>query len=80
MLGYLPAYIVQCHGSMAVLFMHEQFPNFVFASYWLLSFIAENITMDLAAFNADGNLSNANRRGWIRRFCDLVQTYSDAKQ
>lgn len=84
--GYLAAWFAQFAGCIAIAIINNQFISAVFGSCWLFIFITEDMTNDVFAFNVaaaekairehehehDGELR--------RRFCDLVQVYSDAKQ
>ena len=49
--------------------------SIIFGSCWLFIFIAEDIAKDLANFNSN-ETTNEN----LKRFCDVVQMYSDAKE
>lgn len=56
------------------------FVNTVFGACWLFIHIAEDITKELSAFNNDIETSKENRVELSKRFCDLIQVYSDANQ
>lgn len=76
---YLLAWLSQCSGGVAGVFVLAQFLNLVLGSCGLLIFIAEDITTkELAAFNT--SKSDGNRAGSTKRFCGMVQIFSDAKQ
>lgn len=79
--GYLMAWFAQCAGALTGGSIYTQFPNLVFGTCWLFIFIAEDITMEVDAFNVDVKRSlGRNRAKLTKRFCDMVQLYWDAKQ
>lgn len=78
--GYLMAWFAQCAGALTGGSIYTQFPNLVFGTCWLFIFIAEDITMEVDAFNVDVKRSlGRNRAKLTKRFCDMVQLYWDAK-
>lgn len=81
-MGYSVAFVAQLAGALLAAIIYIQFTNLIFGSCWLFIFIAEDITEDVAAFNiaSVARKPNGNRAKLTKRFCDLVQTYSDAKQ
>lgn len=79
--GYFVAWLSQCAGTIAGSCANFQFLNLLFGSCWLFMFIAEDITQDVIAFNNMAKTaSNENCTELIKRFCDMVQIYSDVKQ
>lgn len=80
-MGYLWAYIAQLTANFCILLVYVQFLNFFFGSCWLFTFIAEDISTDLDAFNILAqNTSDGERAELLKRFCDIVQIYSHAKK
>lgn len=80
--GYLVASVAQLTGVMAQASFYLQFLSFAFGSCWLFIFIAKDITTDLTAFNTAvaAKTSDGNSAELTKRFCDVVQIYTDAKQ
>lgn len=80
--GYLVAWLLQCVGSTTNGMIYVHFLYLVFGSSWFFIFIADDITMDMAAFNIDAKTetSNENHTELKKRFSDIVQVYLDAKQ
>lgn len=75
------AWVAQCAGGTAIGSILIQFPNLLIGSCRLFTFIAEDITQDVAAFNTIANTASSVDCAELRkRFCDMVQIYSDAKQ
>lgn len=78
--GYLMAALLQCAGCVCVLALLMQFFNLLIGSCWLFVCIARDITKDWAKFNAAVRSTGGNDAKLTKRFCRLVQVYSDAKQ
>lgn len=76
--GYLVAWLSQFAGGASVASIYTQFLNIFIGSCWFFTFTAEDITQDVVAFNI--MQSAATKAELTRRFCDIVQIYSDAKQ
>lgn len=74
--GYLAAFLSQCAGAVAITCAYMHFLNIAIGAVCLFVYIAEDITNDLAAFNTDINTPKPNRAD----FCNVVQTYLNAKQ
>lgn len=55
------------------------FLNLTFGSSLLFMFIADDIKEDLVEFNKDVT-ANRNSGERTKRFCDIVQIHSDAKE
>lgn len=79
-LGYSIAFLSQAAGSLTILVAYIQLVNLIVGSCWIFIVIAGDITKDATAFNKEAHTSNGNRIEMVKRFRDLVQTYSDAKQ
>lgn len=74
------AWLVQSAGATTGS-VYIQFCNFFFGSCWLFIFIAEDITQDVAGFNFIATTSTGQNCGELsKRFRDMVQIHSDAKQ
>lgn len=78
--GYLPVFISQSIGPGVAASADVQFLCLIFGSCWLFIFIAEDIAKDLIAFNIIAKTSNANHSELTKRFCDIVQIFTDAKE
>lgn len=79
--GYLVAYLSDCVGCVSLASAFIQFLNLLIGSCWLFIYIADDITSDLAAFNADIETTEHNRAvELLTRLCDIIRIYSDAKQ
>lgn len=83
--GYLVAWLTQCVEGASIVATDILFLGIVFGSSWLFIVIAEDITYDVIAFN---NLvttlktedNDSDHAELIKRFCDIIQQYMDAKQ
>lgn len=78
-LGYPVAWLSQFVGGCVGYAIAIPFLSLFFDSCWLFIFVAEDITHDLTAFNSD-QAENEMLVERLKRFCDIVQLYSDAKQ
>lgn len=80
--GYLAGSFAQCAGIMSSATVHLQFICVMFGSCWLFIVFAEDIITDVAAFNAAiATETSAGKRAKLtKRFCALLQTYSDVKE
>lgn len=76
------AWFSQSAGAASITCANGQFLNLVFGSCWLFIVIAEDITQDVVEFNivVGTSSANTNHTELMKRFCDMVQTHSDAKQ
>lgn len=75
------AWLAQLLGGVFQACAIVQFLNILFGSCGLFMFIAKDITQDAAGFNfAATETSDENRTELKKRFCDLVQIYSDTKE
>jgi hypothetical protein len=56
--------------------------SLIFASSWLFITIADrDLTQELAAFNTDVEKSDGkDHNELVRRFCNIIKLYSDAKE
>lgn len=77
--GYLVAWFSQFTAFCAAFSISIPNISFFFGSCWLFIFVADDITKDLSTFNA-GKVKNGNRVVKLKRFCDIIQVYTDAKQ
>lgn len=78
--GYLMTSGIQFAATACILAVNVQFFCFFFGSCWLFISIANDITKELTDFNVVVKSSDGNHPKLTKRFCDLVQVYSDAKQ
>lgn len=78
-LGYPLAWIFQLAGGCSTFSMAILFVGFMVGSCWLFTFVADDITEDLKAFNS-AEATNENRVEKLKRFYDIIEIYSDAKQ
>lgn len=78
--GYLMAWLSQLAGGCATYSFCIPILSFIFVSCWLFVFIAADITEDLQAFNNGDKVANENQIEKLKRFCDVVKIYTDAKQ
>lgn len=78
--GYLVAWLAQFAGGAISGCIYGQFLSVFIASCWLFTFVAEDITQDVTAFNRQSTKAVKCRAELKKRFCDIIQTYSDAKQ
>lgn len=78
--GYLVASFCQYIGVITTANMLAHNLNLFIGSCWLFKFIANDIKNDLTAFNAAAKAPDADPVVLTKRFCDLVQIHSDAKQ
>lgn len=74
------AWLAQFAGGVISGCIYGQFLSVFIASCWLFTFVAEDITQDVTAFNRQSTKAVKCRAELKKRFCDIIQTYSDAKQ
>lgn len=74
------AFTGQTAGSTFIVTSHVQFLSLIFGSFWLFIVIAEEMANELATFNAIIGTSKRNRSELMKRFCHIIQTYTDAQQ
>lgn len=82
-LGYAVASLAEAVAFSAVCVGVIPVLSLVFASSWLFIIIADDdITHKLAAFSNDVQISHEHYQEELmrRRFCDIIQLYSNAKQ
>lgn len=76
--------MAQCAAGVSVGVAIGQFSNLVLGSCWLFIVSAEDITQDVIKFNKVTKASRAKlneiHAELTKRFGNLVQAYSDAKQ
>lgn len=73
------AWILQCAGMYEVI-IFAPFFCYIFASCWLFINIADDITNDVVALNNAVKTPDTGRAELMKRFCDIVQFYTDAKE
>lgn len=78
--GYPIAWFLQFAGDCASFSITLIILNFMIGSCWLFIFFATDITNDLAAYNSEDEMANVNHVEKLKRFCDIIQLYADAKQ
>lgn len=78
--GYPVAWFSQFAGCLASFSVSLININFMVGSCWLFTFIADDITSDLPEFNRDDEMANKNQAEQLKRFCGIIQLYSDAKE
>lgn len=78
--GYLVAFIAQYMGVMAFTSIYTQVINFVYESCWIFVIISRDMQKELTEFNENVQIPNKNRENLMKRFDQLVQTFSDAKK
>lgn len=80
--GYLVAWLAQLAGIACIFIVAITFFGIIFGSSWLFIVIAKDISNDMAAFNqtVEKPLKGNDRKDAIKRFSDIVQKYSDAKE
>lgn len=82
--GYVLAWLAQLAGLAAMTQFSMGNFNIIFGSCWLFIVNAEDLTNDMTAFNNDTRLVNAkkssDRSHLIKHICDIMQSYSNAKQ
>lgn len=66
-------------GTITVAIIFAQNLSLFGGACWLFKFIGEDITKDVTAFNTAAQTSDGKQAA-LKRFCDLVKIYSDAKQ
>lgn len=79
--GYFVAWLSEITGCFATCAVEIPFNSLIFASSWLFIAINDDLTRELVAFNVD--LETLNKNGYlefVRRFCDIIQLSSDAKE
>lgn len=80
-MGFLVAWLVQFAGTTAILTISVPFFNIVFGSCLLFIVMAEDITNDMAAFAIIAKIRRASdRTKLMKRFCDIMETYSLANE
>lgn len=78
-LGYLVAWFLQFAGGWATYSVIIPIFSFMIGLCWLFTFVAEDITRDVMAFNANvAAIKNSVKK--MKQFCGIVQLYSDATQ
>lgn len=78
--GYSIIFLGQWIGSVSAAGVVVQFLSLVFGSCWFFIFITNDINRDLAAFKTAIETPNENQSDLTKRFCNLVQIYSDVKE
>lgn len=80
--GYFVAWQAQFFGMLCCMAIAISGFNIIFGSSWLFIVIAEDITNDVAKFNANTIkiTKNCDRAELMERFCYIIQNYSDAKE
>lgn len=79
--GYFVAWLSEISGCFATYAVEIPLNSLIFASSWLLITINDDLTQELAAFNDDlKTLNKSDHLELVRRFCDIIQLYSDAKE
>lgn len=80
--GYAVAWISEAAGTSSLFFAFPPVLSLIFASCWLFVTIADDdLTQELAIFNNDVKKSDGNDHAELmRRFCGIIQSYSDAKE
>lgn len=79
-MGYLVAFISQFAGATFLVSVFTQFLYFFIGSLWLFVIIATDITKDAIAFNIEVKTPDVNPVKLTKRFSDMVQIYSNAKE
>lgn len=74
------AWLAQFAGLACIFIVAMTFHGMIFGSSWLFIVIAKDISNDMAAFNQTVETPNDNDVQLQKRFCDIVQLYSNAKQ
>lgn len=79
--GYFVAWIGHFTGGAAVLLIAIQCFGIVFGSCWIFIVIANDITNDMATVNKIVKIhEDIDSADLMKRFCNLIQEYSGAKQ
>lgn len=78
--GYLVAFVSQYLGSTFVLTIFTVVMNLVYETCWFFITVARDIRKELTEFNADVRTSHENPEKMTKRFVELIQIFSDAKQ
>lgn len=84
-IGYLVAWVADTIGTVTVVMVATPFYMYLFGSCWLFISMADDIAMDVTAFNLDLNTetetSSAKRRAeLIGNFFAIVLIYAHAKE
>lgn len=79
------AWVIQCVEGASIVTTDILFLGIVFGSSWQFIVIAEDITNDLGAFNnavkcLKDEDKDKDHAELIKRCCDVIQYYADAKQ
>lgn len=80
--GYFMAWMAQLTGNFAIILAVMSLLSLLFASCLLFTTIMNDISRELAAFNIDVEILHGTKRNakLVRRFCNNIQLYSEAKQ
>lgn len=79
--NFLVAWTAQCAEVIPTATIIAQILSLIFGSCWLFICMAEDITQDVVEFSFIVTTStDENRTELSKRFCDLIQIYSDAKE
>lgn len=81
-IGYVVAWFWQSTASCSIHVALVPVLTLIAASSWFFATIADEMTQELAAFNNDVKASKGkdDDAEIERRFCDIIQLYSDAKE
>lgn len=79
-LGYSIALLEQAIVAYCACCMTSPVTCFIAGSCWLFVAFVEDITSDLCALNAEIKSTNANQMDVKKRFCEIINLYSDVKQ
>ena len=77
--GYPLAWIVQASGIYAEAMSSTPFVGSIIAFCWLFISTAKDIVSDLEVLNHVEN-SREGRIEAVRKFCDIIHVYTDAKE
>lgn len=78
-LGYFMAWIMHSATVLTTSLSAILLFNFILESCWFFIVMVEDIGKDFTIFNNKLRV-NSNRKEWMKRFCDIIQFLSDAKQ
>lgn len=78
--GYFVASLSQLAGILCLSCLYSHFFNCIFGSVWLFICIAKDVKMDLIAFNVAVKTSDVDEAELTKRFLNVTQIYSDAKE